>query len=83
MNAMSTRRELKAYIDAIPEHSFSLARNFLMYLVNTQPVDKPLAIETNLTEAEKENIAEGRRERKEHPENFTSWTDVKKEIGLA
>jgi hypothetical protein len=45
-------------------------------------VDKPLAIETNLTEAEKESITEGRKERKEHPENFTAWADVKKEIGL-
>jgi hypothetical protein len=46
-------------------------------------IDKPLVIETNLTKAEKESIAEGRKERKEHPENFTAWTDVKKEIGLA
>jgi hypothetical protein len=82
MSAMSMRRELKGYIDEIPEHSLSLARNFLMYLVNTQTVDKPLVIETNLTEAEKKCIAEGRKERREHPENFTAWTDVKREMGL-
>jgi hypothetical protein len=39
-------------------------------------------IEKNLTEAEKKRIAEGRKERKEHPENFTAWTDVKREMGL-
>ena len=37
------------------------------------------AIETNLTANEKTVIKAGRKERKEHPENFTSWANIKAE----
>ena len=39
---------------------------------------KPV-IETNLTAEEKAVIKAGRKERKEHPENFTPWATVKAE----
>jgi hypothetical protein len=44
---------------------------------------EPLVIETDLTEEETAMIDEGRRNRKEHPENFTPWQTVKKKAGLA
>ena len=34
-------------------------------------------IETNLTADEKAVIKAGRKERKEHPENFSSWPTIK------
>ena len=39
----------------------------------------PLDLETNLTAEEKAVIKAGRKERKEHPENFTPWATVKAE----
>ena len=36
-----------------------------------------IVIETNLTADEKAVIKAGRKERKEHPENFTPWATIK------
>jgi hypothetical protein len=44
--------------------------------------DEPLVIETELTDEERCWVAEGMKEYEEHPENFTSWADMKKELGL-
>jgi hypothetical protein len=46
-------------------------------------LNEPLVIETDLTAEEKADIAEGRRLFEEHPETFTDWEDVKKELGLS
>ena len=45
--------------------------------------NEPLVIETNLTADEKAVIKAGRKKRKEHPESFTDWKTVKKELGLS
>jgi len=72
--AAAVRRELKNYIDAIPEINLEIVRPMLSFLAGNEP----LIIETNLTAKEKAVIKAGRRERKEHPENFTPWTAIKK-----
>ena len=43
-------------------------------------INNPLVIETNLDVDEKAIIKAGRKERKEHPENFTPWASVKAEL---
>ena len=75
MNAITIRRELKRYIDAIPESNLEIVRPMLSYLAGTQAAQ--LVIETNLTADEKAVIKAGRKERKEHPENFTPWATIK------
>ena len=75
MNATTIRRELKRYIDAIPESNLEIVRPMLSFLAESQNI----IIETNLTAKEKAIIKTGRKERKEHPENFTSWAAVKAE----
>jgi hypothetical protein len=77
MNATTMRRELKRYIDAIPECNLELVRPMLSFLAGNQAIYEPLVIETNLTAEEKSVIKAGRKERKEHPENFTTWAAIK------
>jgi len=81
--AAATRRELKRYIDAMPESNLDIARPMLSFLAVAQATGKPLAIETDLTAGEREAIKAGRRERKQNPESFTPWAAVKKELGRA
>jgi hypothetical protein len=76
MNAITIRRELKRYIDAIPESNLGIVRPMLSFLAGNQ-ANEPLVIETNLTADEKAVIKAGRKERKEHPENFTPWATIK------
>jgi hypothetical protein len=76
MNATTKRRELKRYIDAIPESNLDIIRPMLSFLAGNQ-ANEQLVIETNLTADEKAVIKAGRKERKEHPENFTPWATVK------
>ncbi|MCL2295288.1 MAG: hypothetical protein FWC36_10585 [Spirochaetes bacterium] len=77
MDAITIRRELKQYIDKIPESNLEIVRPMLSFLAMKQ--DDRLVIETNLTASEKAVIKAGRKERKEHPENFTSWAAIKAE----
>ena len=77
MNTTAVRRELKCYIDAIPESNLEIIRPMLSFLAGNQT--KTLVIETDLTVEEKAVIKAGRNERKEHPENFTPWAAVKAE----
>ena len=75
--AAAVRRELKNYIDAIPESSLEIVRPMLSFLAGNQATNEPLVIETNLTAEEKAVIKAGREERKKHPENFTSWAEIR------
>jgi len=78
MNTTTTvRRELKNYIDAIPESRLEIVRPMLSFLAGNQTMNEPLIIETNLTAKEKAVIKAGRKERKEHPENFTPWAEIR------
>jgi hypothetical protein len=79
MNTTAVRKELKRYIDAIPESNLEIVRPMLSFLAGNQAQSKTLVIETNLTAEEKAVIKAGRKERKEHPENFTPWAAVKTE----
>ena len=78
MNVTTVRRELKRYIDAIPESNLEIVRPMLSFLAGNQ-TNEPLVIETNLTADEKAIIKAGRKERKEHPENFAPWATIKAE----
>jgi len=73
--SIAVRRELKKYIDAMPESNLEIVRPMLSFLA----MNAPIVIETNLTADEKAVIREGRKERKEHPENFTLWAKIKTE----
>jgi len=75
--ANTVRRELKHYIDVIPEPNLEIVRPMLSFLAGNQAMNEPLVIETNLTADEKAVIKAGRKERKEHPENFTPWATIK------
>jgi len=78
MNTATTvRRELKNYIDAMPESRLEIVRPMLSFLAGKQAKNEPLIIETNLTIKEKAVIKAGRKERKEHPENFTPWAEIR------
>jgi hypothetical protein len=77
MNAVTVRRELKRYIDVIPESNLEIVRPVLSFLAKNQTVKEPLVVESNLTADEKQIIKAGRKERKEHPENFTAWKTIK------
>jgi len=76
--AATVRRELKNYIDAIPESNLEIVRPMLSFLAGNQAANRPLVIETNLTAEEKAVVKAGRKERKEHPENFTPWRNVRR-----
>ena len=79
MNTTAVRKELKRYIDVIPESNLEIVRPMLSFLAGKQALNKPLVIETNLTAEEKAVIKAGRKERKEHTENFTPWATIKAE----
>jgi hypothetical protein len=72
MNAIAMRQELKTYIDDIPESSLSILEPLLSFFAREK---KPL-VETDLTAEEQDIIAEGRREYREHPENFVSLDSI-------
>jgi hypothetical protein len=78
MNTTAVRKELKRFIDAIPESNLEIVRPMLSFLAGYQ-ANKTLVIETDLTAEEKAVIKAGRKERKEHPENFTPWATIKAE----
>jgi len=77
--ATAVRRELKSYIDAIPENNLEIVRPMLSFLAGNHTTNESFVIETNLTAKEKAVIRAGRKERKEHPENFVPWIAIKTE----
>jgi hypothetical protein len=76
MNTTAKRRELKRYIDEMPESNLEIVRPMLSFLAGNQ-ANEPLVIEKNLTADEKAVIKAGRKERKERPESFTPWAAIK------
>ena len=75
--AAATRRELKRYIDAIPESNLEIVRPMLSFLAGSKAADEPLVIETDLTVEEKAVVNAGRMERKKSAKSFTPWSAVK------
>ncbi|MDR3276311.1 MAG: hypothetical protein LBT11_03715 [Treponema sp.] len=73
MNAIAvTRQELHRFIDTLPDNSISALRPLFSLLVDEQPV-----IETDLTAEEKAIIAQGRKQRREHPETFVRLNSIR------
>ena len=63
----ASRQRLHDYINAIPDYSIPILEPILAHFA-----DEPFVIETNLTVEEKADIAEGRKLRRERPEEFIS-----------
>jgi DNA-binding LacI/PurR family transcriptional regulator len=72
-----TREQLHGYIDAMPDYGIPIVGPLLAHFA-----DDTIIIETDLTTEEKADIAEGRKERKEHPENFISLDEYVKSRGV-
>jgi hypothetical protein len=72
-----TRQQLHGYIDAMPDYGLSIVEPILAHFADDQ-----IIIETDLTAEEKADIAEGRKERREHPENFISLDEYVKSRGI-
>jgi hypothetical protein len=78
MNTTATgiKGELKGYIDAIPDRNLEMVRPILSFLAGNPGTDKPLIIETDLTDEERAIIAEGGRMFEEHPETFVPLESI-------
>jgi hypothetical protein len=74
---MTVRDEIHALVDEMPERKLYALRELLD--VGTEMEYWRPVIETDLTDEEKEIIAEGRRRRAEYPETFASLDDAVKE----
>ena len=68
MTTQSTiRQRLHDFINVMPEYSLPIVEPILAHFA-----DEPIVIETNLSAEEKADIEEGRKLRREHPEEFIS-----------
>ena len=76
------RKEILGYIDAMKDEDLEkVMRPLCLRLLygGKADTDEPLAIETDLTDEEKGIVAQGRRERAEHPESYISLDDYIRE----
>ena len=71
------KEKLHSYIDVLPEQSLQALEPLLEFL--SEEYWKPV-IETDLTEEERALLKADAKEFKEHPECFTSWRKVRREI---
>jgi hypothetical protein len=74
------RQEIQGYINELRDEDLRtvLRPLCLRLLYGRKPIpdiDEPLAIETDLTDEEKAIVAQGKRERAEHPESYISLTE--------
>ncbi|GHV47189.1 hypothetical protein AGMMS49546_36550 [Spirochaetia bacterium] len=65
------RQELHAFLDVMPEQNLAALKPLFTVL----SID-PVIIETDLTAEEKEIIAAGENDYREHPETFTRLQDI-------
>jgi hypothetical protein len=73
MEATVLRDELRAYIDALPDHSLPALRPLLSFLV-----ESPYTIETDLTGEENAMIGESLSEYRADPSSVTPWSKVRR-----
>ena len=73
--AVAKRERIHKYIDSMPEYRLDILEPLLADMSEPE-----FLIETDLTDEEREIIAEGRKELKEHPENFRAWREIRKEL---
>ncbi|GHU61037.1 hypothetical protein FACS189445_2520 [Spirochaetia bacterium] len=66
MTSTVLRQELHAAIDTMPDHSLAALKPLFTVLSFD-----PIIIESDLTAEEKQIIADGEKEYREHPETFT------------
>lgn len=71
MEAVAVRKKLHIYIDEMPDYCLSSVEPLLSYLAGES------VIETDLTDEEKKWVQEGRKQYKEHPEDFVPLESVK------
>ncbi|MDR0628588.1 MAG: hypothetical protein LBG24_02915 [Treponema sp.] len=65
------RKEMQDIIDSIPEYNLYRLRPLLDALIETDPDDL-------LSDEEEQLLEQCRNERKEHPETFAPWCNVRK-----
>ena len=71
METLAIREKLHTFIDDMPDYCLSSVEPLLSYLANEG------VIETNLTDEEKTWVQEGRKQYKEHPEDFVLLESIK------
>jgi hypothetical protein len=71
MGTVAIREKLHTFIDEMPDYCLSSVEPILSYLAG-EPV-----IETNLTDEEKRWVQEGRRQYREHPEDFVPLESIR------
>ena len=81
------RQRLINYIETMSEYGLAVVEPILAHLANDHSdhaivLESGLIIETDLTPEEIAICEAGHKEYEEHPENFTPWDDVKKELNL-
>jgi hypothetical protein len=69
---MAVRQEIHGIIDDIPERNLHILRPLLDFLTEKSAVDD------SLSDEEMALLEQCRRDRREHPENFTSWAEIRK-----
>jgi len=70
MEAVAVRKKLHTFIDEIPDNCLLSVEPLLSYLAGEA------VIETNLTDEEKNWVREGRKQYKEHPEDFVPLESI-------
>jgi hypothetical protein len=68
----AVRQEIHGIIDDIPERNLHILRPLLDFLTEKNTADD------GLSDEETELLEQCRRDRREHPENFTSWAEIRK-----
>ena len=74
MNSTALRKELCGYIETIPEYRLEILKPLL-----ADYAEPEFLIETDLTDEELEIIAEGDRLFEEHPEEFITLEELRKQ----
>jgi hypothetical protein len=69
---MAVRQEIHGIIDDIPERNLYILRPLLNFLTEKSAADD------SLSDGEAELLEQCRSDRREHPENFTSWAEIRK-----
>jgi hypothetical protein len=67
----AVRREIHGIIDDIPERNLFILRPLLDFLIDKNEADD------SLSDEELALLEQCRKDRKEHPENFTPWRNVR------
>lgn len=74
MNTTALRKQMHIYLDNIPEYRLEILKPIL-----ADYAEPDFVIETDLTDEERAIIAEGRKQLKEHPEDFITLEELRRQ----